>query len=79
MSNFKFTDTKNKNVLKGEGDSTGNTARKMGRPPAEVKRSNKIACYFSDEEFQEVQDFLDGRPASSYLRQVILDRVREEK
>lgn len=77
MAEFKFND-KSKNVLKAEESKKKEQGTKLGRPKAEVPRKNKITCYFSDEEFEEVKAFLDGRPGSSYLRQVIMEKVRGE-
>lgn len=77
MTDFKFTD-KSKNVLKSvEEPKEQQKTSKMGRPKSEIPRRNKITCYFSDEEFEEVKAFLDGRPGSSYLRGVILEKVRD--
>lgn len=69
---FSFTDNK-KDVLKKKEEKKP----KMGRPKVAVKRTNKVICYFSDAEYQEVIAFLDGRPASSALRSVILEKIRD--
>lgn len=64
---------KNKGVLSQEVPKKS----KAGRPKTAVPRKNRVICYFSDDEFAKVQDFLDGRPASSYLRHFILEKIEQ--
>ena len=78
---FSFTDTK-KDVLKSKEEDKPASNKKngrMGRPKVTEKRNNKIICYFSDDEYQEVKAFLDGRPASVSLRTMILDHIRDSE
>lgn len=73
---FSFKDTK-KNVLKNDDEIPKKV--KIGRPKVLEKKKNKVICYFSDDEYREIMAFLDGRPASAYLRPLILSNIRNKQ
>lgn len=52
--------------------------KRSGRPKASNKKKKHIACYLTGDEYTEVINFLDGRPASGYIRKLLLDVVRKE-
>ena len=54
--------------------------KKIGRPFSEEPPRNKhVSAYLSDEEYQCFIDRLDGRPASSVVRRLILDHMSDDE
>ena len=53
------------------------TSTAVGRPKKkEAKKDKCINCYLSHEEYTVFMDFLDGRPASSFIRKHILETIK---
>lgn len=76
---FPFKKNKNVNVLKEQKEIDENKDQKkqaVGRPrkQAEVRKKH-IGCYLTEEESLQLQSKLDGRPASSVVRSLILDYI----
>lgn len=72
MTETKFTfDKETSNVL-GAG-------KQVGRPKTPKQKKKHVACYLTEEEHEQVLRFLDGRPLSVYLRQLLLDTVVKNK
>lgn len=52
---------------------------KAGRPKTNKPIKKKaVHCYLSEEEHEEFVAFLDGRPASGFLRTVVLDFLKNK-
>lgn len=50
--------------------------KRTGRPKNDKPTKNKcINCYLSEDEFEQFIIFLDGRPASAYLRSLVMDAI----
>lgn len=55
------------------------TKKKAGRPKKDEPIKNKcINCYLSENEFEQFITFLDGRPASAYLRSLVISAMEEK-
>lgn len=66
---FQF-EQKNRNVLQSK--------KTVGRPKnAAPKKEKRLSCYLTDEEHEKALKFLDGRPASRVLKQLLLDAMQK--
>ena len=73
MSDEEFTfDDDTKDVLKEP------SKKKQGRPQIkkEAKKNKCINTYVTEDEYKIFMDFLEGRPASTYLRNYILEKTK---
>ena len=70
MTEFKFSQNKETKAL----DSSAPKKKGAGRPLAQEKPRNKqVGCYLTQEEFEIFKTKLDGRPASTLIRKLILE------
>lgn len=72
MGDFTFDDD-TKDVL-----TESTPKRKQGRPQASSSSKKKkcVSCYLTEDEFSQLSAFLGGRPASVYLRDLILNKIK---
>lgn len=54
-----------------------NQKNKGGRPSGTVdKKTERVQCYLTKAEYVKLEELLDGRPASVYLRNLLLKELR---
>ena len=52
-------------------------AAQVGRPANDVKRENHVGTNLTDEEYDNFQTALDGRPAAMIIRRLIVKYTKE--
>jgi len=72
MTDFKFSQNKETKAL--TSSEMKSKKKGAGRPLAqESPRDKQVGCYLTQEEFKTFKDMLDGRPASTLIRKLILE------
>lgn len=78
MSDFKFSQNKNPQVLKDTAENNAKKKKGAGRPLQQKEvRSKQVGCYLTEDEFNTLKAKLDGRPASTAIRNLVLDFINE--
>lgn len=75
MESFKFKKNSNTKALQEKKDDT----KKIGRPRGqEEKRTKHLGCYLTEQEYESLKAKLDGRPASTVVRELVLRYLIEK-
>lgn len=69
MNDFTFDD-ETKDVLKTR-------SKKQGRPSKSTsqKKTKCVNCYLTEKEYKQFMGYLEDRPASTFLRKYILQKI----
>lgn len=73
MSEFKFKKNTNTKALQEKKPSNSKAGRPRGQ---EEKRTKHVGCYLTAGEFEQLRSRLDGRPASTVVRNLVLEYLK---